>query len=98
MRDALKPRIGKQILKDDKAIFAVIRVLETVGEAIKKIPDKIRAKYPEIPWKEIAGTGDKLIHKYFGIKLEVIRETVKKEIPSIEPELEKIFKDLKNKT
>ncbi|GBD39822.1 hypothetical protein HRbin37_02108 [bacterium HR37] len=54
MRDALKPRIGKQILKDDKVIFAVIRVLETVGEATKKIPYKIRAKYPEIPWKEIA--------------------------------------------
>ncbi|MEM4312076.1 MAG: DUF86 domain-containing protein [Nitrososphaerales archaeon] len=88
----------KEFAQDDKTIFAVIRALEIVGEAAKKIPDKIRAKYPEIPWKEIAGMRDKLIHEYFGIKLEVVWETVKKEIPSIEPEFEKILKDLENET
>ena len=50
--------------QDDKTIFAVVRALEIVGEAVKNIPDEARKKYSEIPWKDISGMRDKLIHFY----------------------------------
>ena len=52
--------------RDKKTLYAVIRCLEVLGEAVKKIPKYIREEYPEIPWQEIAGIRDKLIHEYFG--------------------------------
>jgi len=57
---------------DKKTVNAVIRSLEIIGEASKKIPNSIRVQYPQIPWREIAGMRDKLIHDYFGVDLEVV--------------------------
>lgn len=51
----------------------VIRKFEIIGEAVKNIPSSVRDKYPDIPWKEIAGFRDKLIHFYFGIKYEIFK-------------------------
>lgn len=56
-----------QFEQDDKTVSAVIRKLEIVGEAAKVIPEEIREKYSQIPWKEMAGMRDKLIHFYFGV-------------------------------
>lgn len=50
---------------------SVIRRIEIIGEAVKNISDEIKGKYPEVPWKEIAGMQDILIHEYFGIDLEL---------------------------
>lgn len=61
---------------DKKTQHAVIHCLEIIGEAVKKIPDDIRNKYPDMPWKEIAGMRDKLIHEYFGIDLESVWTTI----------------------
>ena len=80
--------------KDDKTIFAVVRALEIVGEAVKNIPNEARKKYPEIPWKDIAGMRDKLIHSYFGVNLERVWKAVKEEIPPLKPLFEKMLKDL----
>jgi len=63
---------------DDLVSSAVIRKFEIIGEAVKHIPNEMRIKYPEIPWKEIAGFRDKLIHFYFGIKYDMIWNTIKK--------------------
>jgi len=68
---------------DKKTIDAVIRNFEIIGEAAKKIPAKIREKYPDLHWKGMAGMRDKLIHEYFGINMEIIWETIDKEIPKI---------------
>jgi uncharacterized protein with HEPN domain len=51
---------------------AVIRRLEIIGEAIKHIPDNIREKHPDIPWKQIAGLRDVVIHEYFGVSISRI--------------------------
>ena len=56
--------------KDDKTVFAVVRALEIVGEATKNIPADLRKEYPEIPWKDMAGMRDILIHDYFGADVE----------------------------
>ena len=62
---------------DDKTTSAVIRKFEIIGEATKHIPYEIKQKYPDIPWKEMAGFRDKLIHFYFGIKYELVWNTIK---------------------
>lgn len=85
-------------LKDDKTISAVIRKLEIIGEAVKKIPKKIKDDYSQIPWREMAKMRDKLIHEYFGIDSKRVWKTVKKDIPTLKLLFEKILKDLKGLT
>ena len=73
---------------------AFIRSLEIIGESTKKLPVELKKKYNNIPWKEISGMGDKLIHDYFGVDYEIIWNTIIKEIPLLKIEIEKILKDL----
>lgn len=80
--------------KDDKTIFAVVRALEVIGEAVKSVPKQIKEKYPEIPWKDMAGMRDRLIHEYFGVKIDVVWTTIEDEIPVLKPKFQKILKDL----
>jgi uncharacterized protein with HEPN domain len=92
----IKGMTYEQFIQDDKTIFAVVRALEIIGEAVKKIPDEIRVKYPEIPWKGMAGMRNKITHEYFGVNLRHVWETVKERIPEIKPMFEKILKDLES--
>ena len=80
--------------KDEKTIFAVIRALEVMGEAAKKIPAGVRNKYKHVPWKQIAGMRDKLIHEYFGVNTQVIWKTVKEDIPLVKPIIKKMAGDM----
>ncbi|MCG0278354.1 MAG: DUF86 domain-containing protein [Thermanaeromonas sp.] len=73
---------------------AVIRRLEVIGEAAKNISQKLKEKYPDIPWKEIAGMRDVLIHEYFGVDLEEVWETVTRDIPELMRQLEAVLKGL----
>ena len=66
-----------QFKKDDKTSSAVIRKLEIIGEASKYIPDDIRQIYSQIPWKEMAGMRDKLIHAYSEVDFKLVWKTVK---------------------
>jgi len=79
--------------EDEKTIFAVVRALEVIGEAVKKIPPDIKKKYKQVPWKKMAGMRDKLIHEYFGLNTKVVWRTVKDELPQVRPQIEEILKD-----
>ena len=81
-------------VKDDKTIFAVVRALEIIGEAVKNIPHEFRKKYPEVPWRDMAGMRDKLIHEYHGVRLDVVWETVKKELLPLKPMFENILMEI----
>jgi len=82
--------------KDIKTSDAVIKRFENIGEATKNIPEEIKAGYPEVPWKEMAGMRDKLVHFYFGVKHELVWAAVKNRLPSIKPLLNKILDELSN--
>ena len=79
-----------EFYKNKEKKYAVVRALEIIGEAAKNLSKELRAKHKGIPWKEIAGMRDKLIHWYFGIKWELVWETVKNRIPELKNQLLKI--------
>ncbi len=76
--------------RDEKTVFAVIRALEIIGEAVKNIPATFKNRHKQIPWKRMAGMRDKLIHEYFGVDKEVLWRTIKEDIPNITPVMHQI--------
>ena len=66
--------------EDDKTASAVIRKFEIIGEAT---PDEVKQKYSEVPWKEMAGMRDRLIHLYFGVDYNLVWTTIKNRIPVV---------------
>ncbi len=78
---------------DDKTTSAVMRKLEVVGEAVKHMPDEIRQKYSQVPWKEMAGMRDKLIHVYFGVDYRLVWRAIKERVPQIKQEIQRILQD-----
>lgn len=73
----------EQFQSDKKTVYAVVRCLEVIGEAVKKIPKAQKDKYPDIPWREIAGMRNKLIHEYFGVDVDVLWDTVQADIDQV---------------
>jgi uncharacterized protein with HEPN domain len=62
---------------------ATIRKLQVIGQAVKNLSDTSKAQYPAIPWKQVAGLRDKVIHDYFGINLEIVWAGVEKDLPTL---------------
>jgi len=83
--------------KDRKTVNAVVRSLEIVGEAAKKVPDEVKEKYTDIPWKNITVMRDKLVHEYFGVDEEIVWKVVSEEIPALKPLVQKLFDELDKK-
>ena len=84
----------EQFREDDKTSSAVIRKFEIIGEATKHIPEQILKQYPDVPWKEMAGMRDKLIHFYFGVDHQLVWMTIKERFPKLRPEIQKIQRSL----
>jgi uncharacterized protein with HEPN domain len=76
---------------DDKTVSAVTRKLEILGEASKGIPEEMRQNHPGLPWKEMAGMRDKLIHFYFGVDHKLIWKAIKERLPQVKLEIQKML-------
>ena len=86
-------KIGKdQFFKDELRKSAVLREITLIGESAKNIPIDYTKKYPQIPWKDINGARDKLIHNYLGIDYEIIWQIIDREIPKLKKELKLVIK------
>jgi uncharacterized protein with HEPN domain len=77
---------------DDKTASAVIRKFEIVGEASRNVPESVRVQHPEVPWKEMAGMRDRLIHAYFGVDYQLVWTTIKSRLPAAKDAIRKIGK------
>jgi uncharacterized protein with HEPN domain len=80
---------------DWQATAALERFIEIVGEGVKRLPMTLRSRYPAVPWKEIAGTGDHLSHGYDDVDYQVLWDAVQKDVPVLLVSIEQILKDLK---
>jgi uncharacterized protein with HEPN domain len=87
----------EQFESDKRTLNAVLRSIEVIGEAAKHVPENIRARYPGIPWKEMAGMRDKVIHFYIGVDLEAVWMVVKDRIPALRPSVEQILQEVEKK-
>jgi len=76
--------------KDRKTIDAVIRNLEVIGEAATHIPDDIQDQYPDVPWYQMKGMRNLLIHEYFGVDLDVLWRTIQDDLPALKEKLLKL--------
>jgi Uncharacterized conserved protein len=81
----------EQFIADKKTVNAAVRSIEVIGEASKHIPDDIRAKRPDVPWKDMAGMRDKCIHDYVGIDFEVVWTAIKDELYEIRPMIQSLL-------
>ena len=78
---------------DKKTRDAVVRNLEVVGEAVKRVPEDLRCRHARVDWKKIAGLRDILIHEYFGIDLTIIWDILQNKMPALEEEVRGMLKE-----
>jgi uncharacterized protein with HEPN domain len=79
--------------KDEEKQYAIIRAIEIIGEAVKNLPASFTSKHPDISWREIVGTRDKIIHHYFGIDLKIIWDIIKNNLPDLKKKIERILEE-----
>jgi len=70
---------------------AVIRNLEVMGEAVRKVSDATRVAHPDVPWRQMAATRDRVIHGYFNVDLEIVWEIVEQELPRLRDVLQQVL-------
>lgn len=78
---------------DFRINYAVVRALEIIGEATKRLPDELRSAYPVIPWKGMAGMRDRIIHGYDNVDMQIVWDVVKQDIPRYKPVFQQIIRD-----
>lgn len=79
---------------DERTLFAIVRALEVVGEASKRVPAEVRSRFPDLPWRQMGGMRDRLTHDYFEVDPEIVRRTVLDDLPPLLPRLRAVLEIL----
>ena len=78
---------------DEKTLDAVVRNLEVIGEAVKRLPAELRAREPGIDWPTIGGLRDVLIHQYFGIDVDILWDIIENKLPALEVSVRTLLRE-----
>ena len=81
----------KGFTADSKSVDAVVRNLEVIGEAAAHVPDEVRDRYPEIPWREIRAMRNRLSHAYFAVDVDVVWKTARDDLDALVPALRRML-------
>ena len=84
----------ERLLADWQAVAALERLLEIMGEGVKRLPMDLRSRYPSVPWKEFAGMRDKVSHGYDDVNYQVLWDAAQKDVPALLLTIEQMLKDL----
>ena len=79
--------------RDHKTQDAVVRNLEVMGEATKNLSDAFLETHPNIPWRDMAGTRDRLTHHYFGINQEIVWQIIQQDLPGLKIQIEQVMRE-----
>lgn len=80
----------EEFVDDSKTVDAVLRNFEVIGEVAKNVPDEIRQEYDDVPWSEMTGMRDKLIHGYATVELQIVWTTIQEEVPILGAQIESV--------
>jgi uncharacterized protein with HEPN domain len=81
---------------DEKTQFAVVRALEIIGEAAKRVTEATRDRHPQVPWRSMCGIRDKLIHDYVSVNQEIVWKTVAEDLPGLRLAIQRIIEESKS--
>ena len=93
IRKAVAEKSKDEFLGDEVLTRAVVRSLEIIGEATKRLPAEFTLQHPAIEWKKMAATRDVLIHDYFGVDYEIVWDILQEKIPALETYLAAVIRE-----
>jgi uncharacterized protein with HEPN domain len=100
MRDAARRTLelarGKEVANlqpEDETALALVRLLEILGEAARTVSSELKTRYPEVPWREVADTRNRLLHEYFDVDMEIVAAIVRDDLPLLLQHIEHILSD-----
>lgn len=81
---------------DSETALALTRLLEILGEAASRISSGLQARYPEVPWRDVSDTRNRVIHEYFDVDMEIVQVVIRDDLPSLAKQLKTILEEIEN--